>query len=252
MLYGKNFEIWGPVYVRATAELKRACRSSWSLSTRESHLLHQRLQCFGHSRLHSPEGHPRPCGRDSRYFHIRTDTFTMKLSVQGLILLFLLSPSSSSFLLSPSSSPFSLFPPSLAVLQCHQLHHRWAYLPHSLTLRVEFWERTGNQFGAFRRPFGRHDPRYENMSLFLSLLLVSRVSQSFTYAQCHANTHTHIHTHTLTHTHTPLTRSHTHSCSPKVALDVPEPRVHFALVCGAKSCPPIKTYSSTVSHTHQN
>lgn len=33
----------------------------------------------------------------------------------------------------------------------------------------------------------------------------------------------------------------------KVSLDSPEPRVHFALVCGAKSCPPIKTYSSDVS-----
>jgi hypothetical protein len=30
----------------------------------------------------------------------------------------------------------------------------------------------------------------------------------------------------------------------KVALSRPEPRIHFALVCGAKSCPPIKTYSS--------
>lgn len=29
----------------------------------------------------------------------------------------------------------------------------------------------------------------------------------------------------------------------KIALEHPEPRVHFALVCGAKSCPPIKTYS---------
>ncbi|XP_030845992.1 uncharacterized protein LOC593247 [Strongylocentrotus purpuratus] len=28
-----------------------------------------------------------------------------------------------------------------------------------------------------------------------------------------------------------------------VALDQPEPLIHFALVCGAKSCPPIKTYS---------
>ncbi|KAH9523517.1 hypothetical protein Btru_040201 [Bulinus truncatus] len=32
----------------------------------------------------------------------------------------------------------------------------------------------------------------------------------------------------------------------KVALDRHEPLVHFALVCGARSCPPIKTY------THQN
>ncbi|XP_054767788.2 uncharacterized protein LOC129275039 isoform X1 [Lytechinus pictus] len=29
----------------------------------------------------------------------------------------------------------------------------------------------------------------------------------------------------------------------QVALDQPEPLIHFALVCGAKSCPPIKTYS---------
>jgi len=29
-----------------------------------------------------------------------------------------------------------------------------------------------------------------------------------------------------------------------VALPNPEPKVHFALVCGAKSCPPIKTYSA--------
>lgn len=33
----------------------------------------------------------------------------------------------------------------------------------------------------------------------------------------------------------------------KVALEVHEPLVHFALVCGAKSCPPIKTYTSDVS-----
>ena len=32
----------------------------------------------------------------------------------------------------------------------------------------------------------------------------------------------------------------------QVSLDTPEPRIHFALVCGAKSCPPIKTYSSEV------
>jgi hypothetical protein len=32
----------------------------------------------------------------------------------------------------------------------------------------------------------------------------------------------------------------------KISLDSPEPRVHFALVCGAKSCPPIKTYSPEV------
>ncbi|XP_014667662.1 PREDICTED: uncharacterized protein LOC106809184 [Priapulus caudatus] len=30
----------------------------------------------------------------------------------------------------------------------------------------------------------------------------------------------------------------------KVALQSPEPLIHFALVCGAKSCPPIKTYSA--------
>jgi len=30
----------------------------------------------------------------------------------------------------------------------------------------------------------------------------------------------------------------------KVALPAPEPKIHFALVCGAKSCPPIKTYTS--------
>lgn len=34
-----------------------------------------------------------------------------------------------------------------------------------------------------------------------------------------------------------------------VALPNPEPKVHFALVCGAKSCPPIKTYSAAVSKT---
>ena len=27
-----------------------------------------------------------------------------------------------------------------------------------------------------------------------------------------------------------------------VSLSYPEPRIHFALVCGAKSCPAIKTY----------
>jgi len=32
-----------------------------------------------------------------------------------------------------------------------------------------------------------------------------------------------------------------------IALKECEPRVHFALVCGAKSCPPIKTYSAEVS-----
>ncbi|XP_065062483.1 uncharacterized protein LOC135689250 isoform X2 [Rhopilema esculentum] len=30
----------------------------------------------------------------------------------------------------------------------------------------------------------------------------------------------------------------------QVALEEPEPKIHFALVCGAKSCPPIKTYSA--------
>ena len=29
-----------------------------------------------------------------------------------------------------------------------------------------------------------------------------------------------------------------------VALEKHEPLIHFALVCGAKSCPPIKTYSA--------
>ena len=33
----------------------------------------------------------------------------------------------------------------------------------------------------------------------------------------------------------------------KIALPEPEPRVHFALVCGAKSCPAIKTYTPAVS-----
>jgi len=33
----------------------------------------------------------------------------------------------------------------------------------------------------------------------------------------------------------------------KVALETHEPLIHFALVCGAKSCPPIKTYSVDVS-----
>lgn len=31
----------------------------------------------------------------------------------------------------------------------------------------------------------------------------------------------------------------------KVSLAVAEPRIHFALVCGAKSCPPIRTYTAT-------
>ena len=29
------------------------------------------------------------------------------------------------------------------------------------------------------------------------------------------------------------------------ALEEVEPRIHFALNCGAKSCPPIKTFTST-------
>ena len=29
-----------------------------------------------------------------------------------------------------------------------------------------------------------------------------------------------------------------------LALERAEPRIHFALNCGAKSCPPIKTYSA--------
>ena len=29
-----------------------------------------------------------------------------------------------------------------------------------------------------------------------------------------------------------------------LALEKAEPRIHFALNCGAKSCPPIKTYSA--------
>ena len=33
----------------------------------------------------------------------------------------------------------------------------------------------------------------------------------------------------------------------RVALPAPEPKIHFALVCGAKSCPPIKTYTAAVS-----
>ena len=36
----------------------------------------------------------------------------------------------------------------------------------------------------------------------------------------------------------------------KIALSEPETRVHFALVCGAKSCPPIKTYSVEVRNKH--
>ena len=35
-----------------------------------------------------------------------------------------------------------------------------------------------------------------------------------------------------------------------LALERAEPRIHFALNCGAKSCPPIKTYSAdSVSQT---
>ena len=33
----------------------------------------------------------------------------------------------------------------------------------------------------------------------------------------------------------------------EVTLKEPEPLVHFALVCGATSCPPIRTYSTIVS-----
>ena len=36
----------------------------------------------------------------------------------------------------------------------------------------------------------------------------------------------------------------------KVALEKAEPLIHFALVCGAKSCPPIKTYSAQVKILH--
>ena len=32
----------------------------------------------------------------------------------------------------------------------------------------------------------------------------------------------------------------------KLMLKECEPKIHFALVCGAKSCPPIKTYSAQV------
>ena len=34
----------------------------------------------------------------------------------------------------------------------------------------------------------------------------------------------------------------------EIALDSPEPKIHFALVCGAKSCPPIRTYSAADIH----
>ena len=33
----------------------------------------------------------------------------------------------------------------------------------------------------------------------------------------------------------------------EAAVHEVDPRIHFALVCGAKSCPPIKTYSAEVS-----
>ena len=33
-----------------------------------------------------------------------------------------------------------------------------------------------------------------------------------------------------------------------MALETHEPLIHFGLVCGAKSCPPIKTYTDDVSH----
>lgn len=32
----------------------------------------------------------------------------------------------------------------------------------------------------------------------------------------------------------------------QISLKEPDSRVHFALVCGARSCPPVKTYSSEV------
>ena len=35
-------------------------------------------------------------------------------------------------------------------------------------------------------------------------------------------------------------------CRIRISLNDAEARVHFALVCGAKSCPPIKTYSAEV------
>jgi hypothetical protein len=35
----------------------------------------------------------------------------------------------------------------------------------------------------------------------------------------------------------------------KITLEQHEPLVHFALVCGAKSCPPIKTYAAEVSYS---
>ena len=33
-------------------------------------------------------------------------------------------------------------------------------------------------------------------------------------------------------------------CSLQIVKDPLDPRIHFALVCGAKSCPPIKVYTS--------
>jgi glutaredoxin len=44
----------------------------------------------------------------------------------------------------------------------------------------------------------------------------------------------------------PFSRSDPRSA---IALAFHEPRIHFALVCGAKSCPPIKTYQA--SHIHE-
>lgn len=35
-----------------------------------------------------------------------------------------------------------------------------------------------------------------------------------------------------------------------VALETHEPLIHFGLVCGAKSCPPIKTYTADVSNNN--
>ena len=39
-------------------------------------------------------------------------------------------------------------------------------------------------------------------------------------------------------------------CRLKVVVKEVDPRIHFALVCGAKSCPPIRTYSTTVRWCH--
>ena len=33
----------------------------------------------------------------------------------------------------------------------------------------------------------------------------------------------------------------------RLSLERAEPRIHFALNCGAKSCPPIKTFSAEVT-----